>query len=124
MPSTKRSRSPSSSREDEPSPKRARDETSVAYPSKNDHYVVERSFSKIKGDVYLKAGNTLFPVHLETLRNVRGLFADLFSLQQPETAELIHGLPFCDMFNCTVSELRILLKHIYGVKRWVFGSFT
>lgn len=116
--STKRSPSPGRSGEDEPSSKRARDEASVVDPSTNDvAYVIEPSFSKIKGDLFLRVGNTLFPVQINKLKEVRGLFTDLFSIPQPEDQERIHGLAYCDMYNCTVKELRALLKHIYGVKK-------
>ncbi|KAJ4468352.1 hypothetical protein J3R30DRAFT_3450513 [Lentinula aciculospora] len=111
--SRKRTRSASRSGVGEPPSKRTRSETT----SKVDEiYLVDPELSKIKGDIYLKIGNTLFPAHLQKLRNVQGLFADLFSIQQPEHADLIHGLPYCDMFNCSESQLRVLLKLIHGAK--------
>ncbi|KAF9070866.1 hypothetical protein BDP27DRAFT_1419636 [Rhodocollybia butyracea] len=118
--SPKRSRSPSpsrDSREHHHSPKRTRDESTAPDLSKNDdHYVLDPEFSSIKGDIYLTIGNTLFPCLLKELQSVNGLFADLFSMQQPEDAELIHGLPHCPMFNCSARELRSLLQHINGSK--------
>ncbi|KAJ3821194.1 hypothetical protein F5880DRAFT_852601 [Lentinula raphanica] len=78
-------------------------------------YVVDPEFSNTKGDIYLKVENTLFPASIKILREVSGLFSDLFSIQQPENADLIYGLPYCEMFNCSEAELRILLKVIHGV---------
>ncbi|GAW05530.1 hypothetical protein LENED_007393 [Lentinula edodes] len=115
--SFKRTRSASQSRFSEPSFKRARNEGATPGPAKfDDSYVIDSGFSNLKGDIYLKVGNTLFPASLEKLQNVEGLFADLFSIQQPEHADRIHGLPYCDMFNCSESELRVLMKLIHGSK--------
>ncbi|KAJ3749247.1 hypothetical protein DFH05DRAFT_1554912 [Lentinula detonsa] len=113
----KRTRTADLCRVGEPALKRTRNETVASgSPRFDEAYIVDQELSIIKGDIYLKIGNTLFPASIQKLRNVEGLFSDLFSIQQPEHVDLIYGLPYCEMYNCSESELRVLLKLIHGFK--------
>ncbi|KAF5388795.1 hypothetical protein D9757_005651 [Collybiopsis confluens] len=130
LPQRKRSRSPSHSAT--PTSRQPRSESASPTSgssnnntnnNNNEAFFLDPSFSNFKGDIYLKIENTLFPCSCEKLGNAGGFFSALFSIPQPNDTDLIHGLPHCDMPDCTVDDLRPLLQLIHGFEK-VFWNKT
>jgi hypothetical protein len=65
------------------------------------------------GDIILRVSNTLFRVHREKLRAVKGLFEELFSLQQPADGEKIYGVPCCEISLVSATDMHFALGYIY-----------
>ncbi|RDB17623.1 hypothetical protein Hypma_001062 [Hypsizygus marmoreus] len=67
------------------------------------------------GDIILRvAGTTMFRVHRDKLHPLGGVFEDMFSLPQPEDAEKIDGVPFCDVLLVSPKIMSYLMGYIYG----------
>ncbi|KIK68916.1 hypothetical protein GYMLUDRAFT_67618 [Collybiopsis luxurians FD-317 M1] len=121
----KRSRSPSPSREHPISSKRKRDRRSTPDLSRSEKmYFLDPDFAEVKGDIYLRIDNVLFPCICEKLAEAGGFFGGLFSIPQPEQAELVNGLPYCDMLDCSADDLRPLLQLLHGFDDvfWATGT--
>jgi len=71
------------------------------------------------GDVILRVEHTLFRVHREKLGAVKGLFAQMFSLPQPENSDKsgldhLYGIPCCDIYLVSAIDMHFTLGFIYG----------
>ncbi|KAF8995461.1 hypothetical protein BDQ17DRAFT_1430359 [Cyathus striatus] len=66
------------------------------------------------GDFILKVQTILFRTHIRLLKTLGGIFADMFSLEQPTDAERIDGVPYYDLYGlASPREVKFLLAYLY-----------
>jgi hypothetical protein len=84
------------------------------YTDPDPQYIHDPVYFLDDGDIILRAGKTLFRVHLERLKSVKGFFEELFSLPQPDDAERVYGVICCDVLELmSPNDVRYIVGFIY-----------